>query len=114
MDTLKIEKAFLESYCIMCNNNKDVLQEFLQRMEDVLSSSTIHKETSKIEKEVQLLESKKNKLVNMRLEDIIDKETYEEKYTDILQKIDVKIQDIQDREKLTSNLEEEKDIKNVY
>ncbi|MCR2043795.1 hypothetical protein NSA23_06635 [Anaerosalibacter massiliensis] len=98
----------------MCNNNKDVLQEFLQRMEDVLSSSTIHKETSKIEKEVQLLESKKNKLVNMRLEDIIDKETYEEKYTDILQKIDVKIQDIQDREKLTSNLEEEKDIKNVY
>lgn len=98
----------------MCNNNKDVLQEFLQRMEDVLSSSTIHKETSKIEKEVQLLESKKNKLVDMRLEDIIDKETYEEKYTDILQKIDVKIQDIQDREKLTSNLEEEKDIKNVY
>lgn len=68
-------------------------------------------DTLKIEKEVQLLESKKNKLVDMRLEDIIDKETYEEKYTDILQKIDVKIRDIQDREKLTSNLEEEKDIK---
>ncbi|MEN1969196.1 recombinase family protein [Lentibacillus sp. N15] len=103
-----IEKAFLESYRVMCNNNKDVLDEFLQRMEDVLSSSTVHKELSKIEKEVQLLEARKNKLVDMRLEDIIDKETYEEKYADILQKIDKKVQE---SEKLTSNLEEEKDIK---
>ncbi len=68
-----IEKAFLETYRIMCNNNKEVLDEFLQRMEETLSTSMVHKELSKIEKEVQGLENKKNKLVDMRLEDIIDK-----------------------------------------
>lgn len=103
-----IEKAFLESYRIMCNNNKDVLEEFLQRMEEALSSNTIQKELSKIEREVQGLENKKNKLVDMRLEDIIDKETYEEKYNTLMQEINEKVQK---REKSLSNLEEEKDIK---
>src|SRR5690625_2955368 len=51
----------------MCNNNKDVLEEFLQRMEETLSSNTIHKEIAKMEKEIQGLENKKNKLVDMRL-----------------------------------------------
>ncbi|WP_062197137.1 recombinase family protein [Massilibacterium senegalense] len=103
-----IEKAFLESYRIMCNNNKDVLEEFLQRMEEALSSNTIHKEIAKIEKEIQGLENKKNKLVDMRLEDIIDNETYEEKYNALMQEINEKVQT---REKSLSNLEEEKDIK---
>lgn len=103
-----IEKAFLESYRIMCNNNKDVLEEFLQRMEETLSSNTIHNEIAKMEKEIQGLENKKNKLVDMRLEDIIDKETYEDKYNLLMQEINEKVQI---REKSLLNLEEEKDIK---
>ncbi|MDQ0273569.1 recombinase family protein [Cytobacillus purgationiresistens] len=103
-----IEKAFLESYRIMCNNNKDVLEEFLQRMEEALSSKTIQKELSKIKREVQGLENKKNNLVDMRLENIIDKETYEEKYNALMVEINEKIQK---REESLSNLEEEKDIK---
>lgn len=103
-----IEKAFLESYRIMCNNNKDVLEEFLQRMEETLSSNTVHKEISKTEKEIQVLENRKNKLVDMRLENIIDKETYEDKYNSLMQEINEKVQT---REKSLSNLEEEKDIK---
>src|SRR5699024_3320869 len=103
-----IEKAFLESYRIMCNNNKDVLEEFLQRMEETLSSSTVHKEIAKIEKEIQGLENKKNKLVDMRLENIIDKDTYEDKYNSLMQEINKKVQT---KEKSLSNLEEEKDIK---
>lgn len=103
-----IEKAFLESYRIMCNKNKDVLEEFLKRMEEALSSNTIHKEIAKIEKEIQGLENKKNKLVDMRLENIIDKDTYEDKYNSLMQEINEKVQT---KEKSLSNLEEEKDIK---
>lgn len=61
-----------------------------------------------MEKEIQGLENKKNKLLDMRLEDIIDKETYEEKYNELMQEINEKVQE---REKSLSNLEEEKDIK---
>src|SRR5699024_4470023 len=73
-----------------------------------LSSNTVHKEISKTEKEIQSLENKKNKLVDMRLENIIDKETYNEKYNALMQEINEKVQT---REKSLSNLEEEKDIK---
>ncbi len=40
-----IEKAFVESYRLLCDN-KDILKEFLQRMEQALSSSNISKQRS--------------------------------------------------------------------
>lgn len=83
-----IEQAFLESYRMMCNDNQDVLEEFLQRMEEGLGSNTIFKEVSKIEKEIEGLETKKSNLIDMRLEDTLDTKTYEDKYNDIIQKLD--------------------------
>lgn len=32
-----IEDAFIESYRLLCDDNKDILDEFLQRMDDTLS-----------------------------------------------------------------------------
>ena len=43
---------------------------------------------SKIEKDIAALEHKRAKLVDMRLEEIIDKETYEQKYFDLSSQID--------------------------
>ena len=37
-----------------------------------------------MDKEISTLEGKKNKLVDMRLEDAIDKATYESKYADLI------------------------------
>lgn len=67
-----------------------------EAIEKALSSNTIHKEISKIEKEIQ------------GLENIIDKETYEDKYNLLMEEINEKVQT---KEKSLSNLEEEKDIK---
>lgn len=83
-----IEEAFIESYRLLCHNNKDVLEEFLQRLDEILSNSTVNKQLSKIEKEISDVESKKNKLVDMRLEDSIDKDTYEAKYTALMEKME--------------------------
>jgi hypothetical protein len=103
-----IEDAFVESYRLLCSDNKEVLEEFLQRMEDNLNSSNVNKQISKIDKEINTLEGKKNKLVDMRLEDSIDKATYEAKYADL-----VVTQEnlIEDRKKLVETSENEKDIK---
>lgn len=51
---------------------------------DNLNSSSVNKQISKIDKEINIIEGKKNKLVDMRLEDLIDKATYEAKYADLL------------------------------
>ena len=103
-----IEEAFVESYRLLCDDNKDVLEEFLQRMDDTLSSSAVSKQLAKTEKEIDALEKKKSKLVDMRLEEIIDKETYESKYADLVSKQE---QLVEERQKLQETSDNEKDIK---
>lgn len=82
-----IEQAFLESYRVLCHNNKDVMDELLERIESTLCSGTSAKELSRIEKEIFSVEQKRKKLVDMRLEDTIDKETYDSKYYDLTAKL---------------------------
>ncbi|WP_434282669.1 recombinase family protein [Clostridium botulinum] len=103
-----IEEAFLESYRLLCDDNKDILDEFLQRMDDTLSSSTVNKQLSKLDKEIESIERKKSKLVDMRLEDAIDKVSYEAKYSSFTEKQE---QLLKDREKLQETAANEKDIK---
>ena len=103
-----IEEAFVESYRLLCDDNKDVLEEFLQRMDDTLSSSVVSKQLAKAEKEIDALEKKKSKLVDMRLEEIIDKETYESKYADLVSKQELLVEE---RQKLQETSDNEKDIK---
>ena len=42
----------------------------------------------KIEKDIRTLEAKRAKLVDMRLEEVLDKETYESKYLDLTSQIE--------------------------
>jgi DNA invertase Pin-like site-specific DNA recombinase len=78
-----IEDAFIESYKLLCYNNSDVLDELLKRMESVLSGNDFQKRLTKIENEIQAIEQKRNRLIDMRLEEVIDKATYEMKYGEI-------------------------------
>lgn len=103
-----IEDAFVESYKILNSNNKDVLDEFLERMGNSLNSSSINKKLEKVLQNIELLETKKNKLVDLRLEDVIDSETYEIKFTSLTQKQD---ELIIERKKLQITALNEKDIK---
>jgi len=57
-------------------------------METTLNNLDTSKELNKVQKEIQSLENKLSKLVDMRVDDIIDKETYEIKYIDITTKIE--------------------------
>ncbi|APR00657.1 putative conjugative transposon recombinase domain protein [Clostridium botulinum] len=77
-------------------------------MEDNLNSSSVNKQISKIDKEINILEGKKNKLVDMRLEDSIGKATYEAKYADLVVTQETLIED---RKKLAEISENEKGIK---
>ena len=78
-----IEEAFVESYRLLCGDNRDVLDEFIERVETTLSESSIEKSIGKIDKEIESLDIKKKKLLDMRLEESIDKPTYEEKYNEL-------------------------------
>jgi site-specific DNA recombinase len=78
-----LESAFVESYKLLCQNNSDVLDELIERMESVLSKNDFQKQLVKVENEIHAIEQKRNRLVDMRLEETIDKATYEKKYSEL-------------------------------
>ncbi len=83
-----IEQAFIESYRLLCQNNKDVLDEFIARTEEALSATNAGKQLAKTDREIKALEAKRAKLVDMHLEEIIDKATYEAKYLNLTEQIE--------------------------
>jgi DNA invertase Pin-like site-specific DNA recombinase len=83
-----IEKAFVESYRILCDNDKDILKEFLQRMEQALNASNISKQLTKVEKDISFMQQKRSKLVDLHLDGSIDKAIYKEKSVEINNKLE--------------------------
>jgi DNA invertase Pin-like site-specific DNA recombinase len=78
-----LEDAFVESYGLLCDNNTDVLDELVQRMESVLRSNDFKNRLVKVENEINVIEQKRDKLVDMHLDGIIDKAAYEKKYEEL-------------------------------
>lgn len=83
--------AFVESYKLMTRDHKDVLDEFLERVEATLSDNDVLK---RIEKEKDKLKDdmsyKLNNLLDMHLEGKIDFETFEKKRNSLQQQIEEK------------------------
>lgn len=65
-----------------------MLDEFIARTEETLSDSNASKQLAKVEKDIAALDAKRAKLVDMRLEEIIDKDSYEQKYFDLSSQIE--------------------------
>ena len=78
-----IEDAFVKSYQLMCGDNKEVLSEFLNRMEASLSDKNSEKQLNKVEKSISSLEVKNKKLLDNLLDGTIDKSTYTEKKSEL-------------------------------
>jgi site-specific DNA recombinase len=103
-----IEKAFVESYRLLCSDNKEVVDGFIKTIEETLNNSSIKKELSKIEKSIEAIEGKKSKLIDMRLEETLDKESYDVKYAELVRDFDIKLKE---QNRLISTLENEMNIK---
>ena len=109
LDEKEIEKAFVDSFNILCSDNRDIVDEFLKDMEQTLSNMDVSKELKKVEKEISTIENKLIKLVDMRVDDTIDKDTYESKYIEFKNQME-KLKN--DQTVLISSLTEKKDFKN--
>lgn len=103
-----IEKAFVESYRLISSDNHEVVEDFLKRIEETLNDTSIQNGLLKIKKSIESIAGKKNKLLDMRLEENLDKETYEEKFEELLQALGKKEKE---RDRLKVTLEKEGNIK---
>ena len=72
----------------MCYNNTDVVDEMLNRIEISLCSNNPEKEISNIERLISKNAAKKQKLLDMRLDDTLDKDSFDIKFNELNEQFD--------------------------
>lgn len=78
-----IELAFLESYAILSGQDRELVDNFIERIEKTLGVKTISKKINQFERELLSVDKKKKKLLNLMLEDGIDKELFDSSMTEM-------------------------------
>lgn len=73
-----IEKAFIESYRMLSTDNKDILEEFLQRIEKTLNDSTAEVQLKKIQGKIDNIQRKRKTLLENYLKGVVAQDIYEE------------------------------------
>ena len=82
-----LEEAFVRAYNVLCNCDTSFVDVFLNRVKKALQKDGNEKEIKVVEKEIFNLKERKSQLVDMHLDDSIDKETYQQKVSDINNKL---------------------------
>lgn len=83
IDEKVIEDAFVKSYQLMCDDNREVLSEFLTRMETSLRDNSAEKQLNKVEKSIKTLEVKNKTLLENLLDGTVSKADYAEKKAEL-------------------------------
>ena len=83
----QIEDAFLESFRLLNSDNKEILNEFLTRVESTLTDTTVENQIDKVKKELRVLQAQKSNLIDMKLQSLIDGADYQLKYEEISAKM---------------------------
>lgn len=82
-----IENCFVEAYRILTNDNKEIIKNFIDKIDDILEQNNAKSIIEKLELEKQNLEDKQNKLLNLVLDGTIDKEMYASRKDELNKKI---------------------------
>lgn len=92
----------------MCNDNRKIIETFLEKLENILKENTTETLVSKLEKDKEKINKKLNNLLELNLEGRINKEQYTLKFDELdteLIKIDSKIQNLLKETNRTENIE---------
>ena len=102
-----LESAFVESFRIITDDHKDVLEEFLQRTEEELHSDATLLEIERVRKELAQLDQKMQRLLDMHLDQKIDFGTYQDKKLEISKEQQLKATELK---RLQGEADVEKDL----
>jgi DNA invertase Pin-like site-specific DNA recombinase len=72
-----VESAFLESYAMISGKDKELVDSFVSRVEKTLGIESVAKKLKTLERSLDEILKKKKKLLNLRLEEQIDKTLFE-------------------------------------
>lgn len=82
-----IEEAFTQSYKLLCDSNKELIQTFLNEMEEIIQEESNESSIKRLEEQKQILKEKIDKLIDLNLNGTISTETLQEKKAKLQDKI---------------------------
>ena len=92
-----LEDCFVQGYRILCNDNRKVVENFLEKIENILKENTTETIVTKLENNKEKTNKKLANLLELNLEGKINKEQYTEKFDNLnvdLLKIENKIESL--------------------
>lgn len=104
-----IEEAFLESYRLLCRDNKEVVDEFIKRAEQTLGKQNLEKEIKKCKKKINEIKKQRQKLLDNYMNNIIAQDMYEENETTLvreLSNVNIQFAQLLEKQKDQKSLEE--------
>lgn len=82
-----IEEAFTQSYKLLCDSNKELIQTFLNEMEEIIQEESNESSIKRLEEQKQVLKEKIDKLIDLNLNGTISTEVLQEKKAKLQNKI---------------------------
>ena len=82
-----IEEAFTQSYKLLCDSNKELIQTFLNEMEEIIQEESNESSIKRLEEEKQILKEKIDELIDLNLNGTISTEILQEKKAKLQNKI---------------------------
>ena len=82
-----IEEAFTQSYKLLCDSNKELIQTFLNEMEEIIQEESNESSIKRLEEQKQILKEKIDKLIDLNLNGTISTEILQEKKAKLQNKI---------------------------
>lgn len=98
-----IELAFIESYRMLCDNNKEVLEEFLLKAERAIGEDSIKEKLRSSERKASELRTKRKKLLERYIDSSVSKDIYEEADAEYVKKLEELNQEIETLENQLDN-----------
>ena len=98
-----IEEAFVQAYNNICTNITGIINCLLTSMEEVLSGNNYDKEIKKINEQISNLKLRESKLVDMKLDGIIESNIYVQKSEELKNKILLLEEKLEEYKKLTKD-----------
>ncbi len=110
----ELKSAFIDAFNLLCTKHKEITEEFLKNVEAALNDSNATNDLRKVEKKIGMIENNINKLIDLYLTGVLDQESFENKYSQLLKELEKEKAQAEELQALIKKEDNLKDRINIF